>query len=219
MKNNDFVFRQQISGGTARAMSSRGDLSGALVACTLAIGQHDRGRSREAVDLLRTAIGLAHSAYGKDHPIEACCLSLLGTFLLKQSGPDHAAEPLRESLRIREHTLPADDPDIAVSLHELGMCLLQQGAHEESIVLLRRARDIETRAFGADDESTLFTRLSLANSLACGGKLEEANQELAAVSSVLARQYRNTGSPHPLLVRHDAIEQQLRDTSSFGEAL
>jgi tetratricopeptide (TPR) repeat protein len=201
-----------MSLATERAMPTGGDKSGALILINIGIACYERGNSGEALALFSKAAQLACEAYGTDHAIVACCLCLFGKTLSDIGQLDRAETVLREALRVRECSLPAGDPDIAVTLHNLAACILQKEAYEESVSLLRRALDIETQAFGATHESTLFTRLSLVTALDCGGRVDEAKGELAAVSSVLTRHFRATGKRHPLVPRRDAIREEMRNS-------
>lgn len=211
MINDEQDFCQHVSPGTAAAIPACGDMSGAMTVLGMGVTLSVQGKREEAIALFTKAMRLAHGAYGTDHPIVACCLCLLGKTLSDLGYLEDAEPMLREALRVREVSLPAGDPDIAVTLHNLAACLRERGAYDESISLLRRARDIDSQAFGPDHDSTLFTRLSLVNSLGCAERFKEAKQELDAISSVLARFFRKTGRQHPLQPQRDVMRQELRD--------
>lgn len=219
MSNFTFDFWSSMSPATERAIPTGGDNSGALLLINIGIACYERGNSGEALALFSKAAQFACEAYGTDHAIVACCLCLFGKTLSDIGQLDRAETVLREALRVRECSLPAGDPDIAVTLHNLASCILKQGAYKESINLLRRARDIETQAFGATHESTLFTRLSLVTALDSGGSGDEAMGELAAVSSVLTRHFRDTGKRHPLIPRRDAIREEMRNSRADAFAI
>jgi tetratricopeptide (TPR) repeat protein len=201
-----------MSPATERAIPTGGDKSGALILINIGIACYERGNSSEALASFSRAVVLAYAAYGMDHAIMACCLCLYGKTLSDIGELNLAETVLRHALRVRECSLPAGDPDIAVTLHNLAACILKKKAYEESVNLFRRARDIETQAFGATHESTLFTRLSLVTALDVGGRVDEAERELAAVSSVLTRHFRATGKRHPLVPRRDAIREEMRNS-------
>lgn len=107
-----------------------------------------QGRVAEARPMYERALRIVRDIEGPEG-LEATLVYNLAQVAKNTGNFDVALERMRESLAIRERTLPPGHPDVAESLSELGEWLIEAGEPKESIDALRRAADVLTEVLGA----------------------------------------------------------------------
>ncbi len=115
----------------------------------LGVVEQRSGRFDQALKRYQAALAIEQEVFDGDHPAIATTLGRVGSVHLLRNDPAAAVRPLREALRISEHTLPPDD--LRTQKHRL---LLAQalaktpGGRTEAATLLRAAEAALARTVG-----------------------------------------------------------------------
>jgi CHAT domain-containing protein/Tfp pilus assembly protein PilF len=121
------------------------------------------GRYVEAVPLARKLVDEAEKTTGRQSPVTAAALVVLGQALHAQSNMTEAETTLRRALAIREKARGPTHPDVAVVLTALGQIELSQNRLKDAERDISRAIAIDERAFGADHVNTARVLVQLGN--------------------------------------------------------
>lgn len=121
------------------------------------------GRYGEAVGLARKLVGEAEKSAGRQSPLTATTLVVLGQSLQAQGETTEAEAVLRRALAIREKSLGPNHPDVAAVLGtlvqiELGLNRLSEAERDMS-----RAIAINESVLGSDHLTTALARMQLGN--------------------------------------------------------
>ncbi|MEH2628722.1 CHAT domain-containing protein/tetratricopeptide (TPR) repeat protein [Bradyrhizobium sp. AZCC 1719] len=121
------------------------------------------GRYSEAISLARKLQSEAERTSGRQSPLTATTLVVLGQVLQTQGETAEAESVLKRALAIREKSLGPNNPDVAAVLATLGQIALGQNRLNDAERDILRAIGINERVLGADHLTTALTRMQLGN--------------------------------------------------------
>lgn len=121
------------------------------------------GRYGEAVGLARKLVAEAEKSTGRQSPVTATTLLVLGQSLQTQGETTEAESVLRRALAIREKSLGPNHPDVAAVLGTLGQIELGQNRLDDAERDMSRAIAIDESVLGADHLTTALARMQLGN--------------------------------------------------------
>lgn len=121
------------------------------------------GRYGEAVGLARKLVGEAEKNSGRQSPLTATTLVVLGQALQTQGETTEAEAVLRRALAIREKSLGPNHPDVAAVLGTLGQIELGLNRLSEADRDMSRAVAIDESVLGSDHLTTALARMQLGN--------------------------------------------------------
>ena len=165
----------------AATAHSRDDLlaPGAASACMWLMDRagtylQTQGRYRDAVPLMRRALGIGERVHGPDDRDVAASLNNLAT-VLRDLGDPAAARPLAErALAIDERALGPEHPDVAIRLSNLALVLQDLGEPAAARPPAERALAIGERVLGPGHPVVEIFERSLAGVLQALGEHEAA---------------------------------------------
>ncbi|KRR16073.1 hypothetical protein CQ14_23805 [Bradyrhizobium lablabi] len=121
------------------------------------------GRYGEAVSLARKLQSEAERTSGRQSPLTATTLVVLGQVLQTQGETAEAESVLKRALAIREKSLGSNHPDVAAVLLTLGQIELGQNRLNDAERDVLRAIGINERVLGPDHLTTALARMQLGN--------------------------------------------------------
>jgi CHAT domain-containing protein/tetratricopeptide (TPR) repeat protein len=121
------------------------------------------GRYGEAVSLARKLQSEAERTSGRQSPLTATTLIVLGQVLQTQGETAEAESVLKRALAIREKSLGPNHPDVAAVLLTLGQIELGQNRLNDAERDVLRAIGINERVLGPDHLTAALTRMQLGN--------------------------------------------------------
>ncbi|MGX1324274.1 tetratricopeptide (TPR) repeat protein [Bradyrhizobium sp. USDA 377] len=121
------------------------------------------GRYGEAVGLARKLVSEAEKGTGRQSPLTATTLVVLGQALQAQGETAEAETVLRRALAIRDKSLGPNHPDVAAVLATLGQIELGQNRLGEAERDMSRAIAIDESVLGPDHLTTALARIQLGN--------------------------------------------------------
>jgi CHAT domain-containing protein/Tfp pilus assembly protein PilF len=122
-----------------------------------------QGRFNEAVGLARKLEAEAERTAGRQSPLTATTLVVLGQVLQTQGNMTEAESTLRRALAIREKSLGPNHPDVAAVLATLSQIELGQNRLNDGERDIMRAIAIDESVLGPDHLTTALTRMQLGN--------------------------------------------------------
>ncbi|HXP59167.1 MAG TPA: serine/threonine-protein kinase, partial [Dongiaceae bacterium] len=132
------------------------------------------GEYARADAMIRQALALRKSVFGKKHPRVADSLHDLGALLRNQGRPVEAEALFRQALAMRRELLGNERPEVASSLDALGVALWGQGKFPEAEEIHRQALALRKRLFGDEHVAVAVSLHNLASALLMEGKYPEA---------------------------------------------
>ena len=173
-------------------------------------------RLGEAEPLMRRALEIHESAFGKQHPTVATCLNNLAA-LLHDTNRIGEAEPLRRrALEIDVATFGEQHPTVATCLNNLAILLQNTNRIEEAEPLMRRSLEIRESAFGKQHPMVGACLNNLATLLRNTNRIEEAEPLMRRALEIDVAVF---GEQHPTLaIRLNNLATVLQDTNRFEEA-
>ena len=121
------------------------------------------GRYGEAVALARKLTNEAEKVSGRQSPLTATTLVVLGQTLQAQGEATEAATVLGRALAIREKALGVNHPDVAAVLAPLGQIAFSQNRLKDAERDALRAIAIDESTLGRDHLTTALARMQLGN--------------------------------------------------------
>ncbi|MCK1359054.1 CHAT domain-containing tetratricopeptide repeat protein [Bradyrhizobium sp. 199] len=121
------------------------------------------GRYGEAVRLARKLVAESEKSSGRQSPLTATTLVVLGQSLQAQGETTEAEAVLRRALAIREKSLGPNHPDVAAVLGTLGQIELGLNRLSEAERDMSRAIAIDESVLGPDHLTTALARMQLGN--------------------------------------------------------
>ncbi|WP_271594907.1 CHAT domain-containing tetratricopeptide repeat protein [Bradyrhizobium sp. CCBAU 65884] len=121
------------------------------------------GRYGEAVGLARKLVVEAEKSTGRQSPLTATTLVVLGQALQTKGETTEAESVLRRALVIREKSLGLNHPDVAAVLATLGQIELGQNRLGDAERDMSRAIAIDESVLGPDHLTTALARMQLGN--------------------------------------------------------
>ncbi|MBB4422982.1 CHAT domain-containing protein/tetratricopeptide (TPR) repeat protein [Bradyrhizobium sp. CIR48] len=121
------------------------------------------GRSGEAVGFARKLVVEAEKSTGRQSPLTATTLVVLGQALQTKGETAEAESVLRRALVIREKSLGPNHPDVAAVLATLGQIELGQNRLGDAERDMSRAIAIDESVLGPDHLTTALARMQLGN--------------------------------------------------------
>jgi CHAT domain-containing protein/Tfp pilus assembly protein PilF len=122
-----------------------------------------QGRFNEAVGLARKLEAEAERTSGRQSPLTATTLVVLGQVLQTQGNIAEAETTLRRALAIREKSLGPTHPDVAAVLAILSQIELGQNRLNDAERDITRVIGIDESVLGADHLTTALARMQLGN--------------------------------------------------------
>jgi tetratricopeptide (TPR) repeat protein len=173
-------------------------------------------RYHESEPLMRRALQIDETSYGKDHPNVAIRLNNLAQ-LLQATNRLTEAEPLmRRALQIDETSYGKDHPGVAIRLNNLAQLLADTNRLTEAEPLMRRALRIDEASYGIDHPEVAIDLNNLAQLLTDTNRLTEAEPLMRRALQIDETFY---GKDHPkLAIRLNNLAQLLADTNRLTEA-
>ena len=177
---------------------------------------HRTNRLGEAEPLMRRALDLGESTFGRQHPTVATRLNNLGC-LLRDTNRIEEAEPLMwRALEIDEANLGKQHPNVAIRLNNLATLLQNTIRIEEAEPLMRRALEIDVAAFGEQHPNVAIRLSNLAMLLTNTNRFEEAEPLMRLALEIDAAAF---GEQHPNVAIHlNNLALLLQDTNRIEEA-
>jgi serine/threonine-protein kinase len=175
-----------------------------------------RGDYPRALAVLREAVAVHESVYGKRHVNTADALDVLaGVHVAAGDAP--AADSISAlALELRRAQLAPPHRQLALSIGQHGRALAMRGDLAAAESLLREAVAMEEALEGTRTLAYVARDFELADVLHAIGKYEEAATRLR---TVLAWWIEHYGSDYPITVRREAaLAAVLRDAGRFAEA-
>lgn len=121
------------------------------------------GRYGEAVGLARKLVAESEKSSGRQSPLTATTLVVLGQSLQAQGETTEAEAVLRRALAIREKSLGPNHPEVAAVLGTLGQIELGLNRLSEAERDMSRAIAIDESVLGSDHLTTAMARMQLGN--------------------------------------------------------
>lgn len=121
------------------------------------------GRYGEAVGFARKLVIEAEKSTGRQSPLTATTLVVLGQALQTKGETAEAESVLRRALVIREKSLGPNHPDVAAVLATLGQIELSQNRLGDAERDMSRAIAIDESVLGPDHLTTALARMQLGN--------------------------------------------------------
>ena len=170
----------------------------------------------EAEPLMRRALVIDETSFGKDHPAVATRLNNLAQ-LLNDTNRLTEAEPLmRRALAIDEAGFGSDHPAVALDLNNLAALLKATNRLAEAEPLMRRALVIDEVSFGKDHPNVSRDLNNLAGLLKATNRLAEAEPLMRRALVIVEASY---GPDHPnVAIRLNNLAGLLQDTNRPTEA-
>jgi CHAT domain-containing protein len=153
-----------------------------------------RGRSREALPLVRQTMEIRLQLLGGDHPDYADSLNRLAR-IYQAMGEYRQALPLFEqALDLRKRILGTDHPLYAASLNNLAGHYQAMGNYRQALPLFEQARDLTRRTRGTDHP---YYATSLNNLALLYEVMGDYRQALPLCQQALDLRQRIVGTDHP----------------------
>ena len=173
-------------------------------------------RIGEAEPLMRRALEIYETTFGKRHPNVAICLNNLATLLLATSRPEEAEPLYQRALELDVAILGEKHPDVAIRLNNLAMLLRDTSRIAEAEPLMRRALEIDLAAFGEQHPNVAIRLNNLATLLLATSRPGEAE---SLYRRALEIDRAALGEQHPTVAtRLSNLAVLLLDTNRTGEA-
>ncbi|MBS4095384.1 MAG: tetratricopeptide repeat protein, partial [Sulfuricella sp.] len=149
---------------------------------------------REAEELSRAALEIAHSTLGEEHPSSLATMNNLASTLRAQGDLSGARVLDEMALGIRRRVLGEEHPDTLTAMNNLAGTLKEQGELPGARVLQEKTLDIRCRVLGEEHFDTLTSMSTLAGTLRAQGDLPGAR---ALEEKTLDIRCRVLGEEHP----------------------
>lgn len=161
------------------------------------------GRTLEAEELTRTAVGAAAAEHGDKSPQYATAQNALGAVLMNLGRLDWAADAFRKAAVVYVPDDTAAARDRLTYLMNLGYCLEMAERFDEAEQVLRDGLDARRLFYGREHPGYAFGLEPLADLLMRTGKTQEA---LAAVEETIENFWRNG---HPRVATAVALRAEI----------
>ncbi len=171
-------------------------------------------RLGEAEPLMRQALEINETAFGRQHPTVATCLNNLAMLLLETNRLGEAEPLMRRALEIDEATFGKRHPTVAIRLNNLAT-LMRDTRIEKAERLMRRALEINETALGKQHPAVAINLNNLATLLLETNRIGEAEPLMRRALEIDEATF---GEQHPtvairlnnlaiLLINTDRIEE------------
>ena len=171
-------------------------------------------RLGEAEPLMRQALEINETAFGRQHPTVATCLNNLAMLLLETNRLGEAEPLMRRALEIDEATFGKRHPTVAIRLNNLAT-LMRDTRIEKAERLMRRALEINETALGKQHPAVAINLNNLATLLLESNRIVEADPLMRRALEIDEATF---GEQHPtvairlnnlaiLLINTDRIEE------------
>ena len=154
-----------------------------------------RNELEAAEDLFRRTWVLRRKVLGEKHPDTVMSLNSLALVISKKD-PKQAIDFLQKTIGTSLHP-DEKSPIILLSYQNLGHLLMLAGSHHRANDILRQTEELKCVVFGHDHESTLITRVTLAENLLRSGHFLQAE---AIFRTVQQEAWCSLGPQHPLSI-------------------
>jgi tetratricopeptide (TPR) repeat protein len=175
-----------------------------------------RARHAEAEPLMRRALALVETSFGKEHLEVATQLNNLAQLLQTTNRLAEAESLLRRALDIDKASLGEDHPQVAIGLNNLAALLQSTYRLAEAEPLMRRALLIGENCSGTESPSVAIRLSNLAQLLQDTDRLAEAEplmrRALAIDESSFGKEHSNVAT------RLANLAQLLQTTNRLAEA-
>ena len=173
-------------------------------------------RLGEAEPLIRRALEIDETAFGKQHPTVAIRLNNQAALLLATNRIEEAEPLMRHALQIDETAFGEQHPNVAIRLNNLAMLLQDTNRIEEAEPLMRRALEIAVAAFGKRNPIVASSLNNLAALLQKTNRIEEAEPLMRRALEIDEAAF---GEQHPnVAIRLSSLAQLLQRINRLGEA-
>ena len=174
------------------------------------------GRHVEAEPMIREALEVAETAFGKHHPDVAACLSNLAALLQDTNRYDEAEPLLWKALEIDEAAFGRHHPAVAMCFNNLATLMQDTNRYDEAEPLLWKALEFTEAAFGRRHPNVAAYLNNLAVLLRDTNRSEDAEpmfrQALEITEAAFGRHHPNVAA-----CLHN-LALLLRDTNRSGDA-
>jgi len=188
---------------------------------TMAAAELALGRPDDTLTHAKAALDIDQAIYGRDNPIVARGISVIGAAQGMKGDLEAALASDRQALEIAARTVGEQDDLYAMILGQVASTLVDLKRPKEAIPYLDRAAKIQTAKLGAGHVQTLVIMQTTCDALHAAGKLKEA---LATCRRTLATAEKSLGKTSPMLfvfLGHTGIvlldAKQPRDASAMFE--
>ena len=173
-------------------------------------------RLGESEPLMRRALEIDETTFGKQHPRVANRLNNLAQ-MLKNTGQIEEAEPLMQhALEIDVAVFGEQHPTVARDLSNLASLLLDTNRIDDAEPLMRRALEIDVAAFGEEHPTVAMDLNNLATLLHATSRAEEAEPLMRRALEINMAAF---SEQHPTVATSlDNLAQILRATNQIEEA-
>ena len=188
----------------------------ALASNDLANLLYRTNRLGESEPLMRRALEIDETTFGKQHPRVANRMNNLAQ-MLKNTGQIEEAEPLmRRALEIDVAVFGEQHPTVARDLSNLASLLQDTNRIDDAEPLMRRALEIDVAAFGEEHPTVAMDLNNLATLLHATSRAEEAQPLMRRALEINMAAF---GEQHPTVATSlDNLAQMLRATNQTEEA-
>ena len=173
-------------------------------------------RLAEAENLMRQALEVNESAFGKRHPLVARTLNNLVVLLIDTSRFDEAEMLVRRAREIQEAAFGETHPAVAACLNSYAQLLQETNRLEEAERLMRRALQIQEATTGKGNPNVAIFLNNLAQLLKATNRLEEAERLMRRALEIQEAAF---GEDHPTVaISLSNLALLLHDTYRRDEA-
>ena len=173
-------------------------------------------RLAEAENLMRQALEVNESAFGKRHPLVARTLNNLVVLLIDTSRFDEAEMLVRRAREIQEAAFGETHPAVAACLNNYAQLLQETNRLEEAERLMRRALQIQEATTGKGTPNVAICLNNLAQLLKATNRLEEAERLMRRALEIQEAAF---GEDHPTVaISLSNLALLLHDTYRRDEA-
>ena len=173
-------------------------------------------RLAEAENLMRQALEVNESAFGKRHPLVARTLNNLVVLLIDTSRFDEAEMLVRRAREIQEAAFGETHPAVAACLNNYAQLLQETNRLEEAERLMRRALQIQEATTGKGNPNVAICLNNLAQLLKATNRLEEAERLMRRALEIQEAAF---GEDHPTVaISLSNLALLLHDTYRRDEA-
>jgi tetratricopeptide (TPR) repeat protein/predicted alpha/beta hydrolase family esterase len=170
----------------------------------------------KAEPLMRRALAIDETSFGKDHPEVATALNNLAQLLKDTNRLAEAESLMRRALAIDEISFGKDHPNVATDLNNLALLLQATNRLADAEPLMRRALAIDEASFGKDHPKVAIRLNNLAQLLQATNRLADAEP---LMRRVLAIDEASFGKDHPEVATDlNNLAALLMVTNRFSEA-